>query len=1317
MDKLLTLLLLGLLSLVNAQDQYNVSLYGNYIHIGDIDESTGPGASWNLNLFPTVTSIEIIGNISLPKYFDIVSHTGVTKLDFTCIGESIDVESGMHIDNTASLGPLSVTMVGDSFSTLFNTSVVKATYGTSSTAFYDFKSIGFLDAEFYNIITTFSLRSDITSGTIHAYNSTIYIEGGYTHTGTDAGPSVEDGEIWFDGKLSSSYTERFSIQFKNSNYRQNLIVNNDTAPDQQNSYQVSGFTTEGNNLIAFTSMIKSMEYIPASSGNYPSRYLRIKTANNDFQLFFYSSKALSNSSFVIETIERNKNGTIIPLYAIKFSDVYIQPPVTSYTIESPTSTYCVLFSYFPTILSNGRTGTGYTISTIDPTKFYSQQSPSTILSTNNGKTVTNVVSFFPTLGSNCLAETGSTTYIISNTNTYSQPSESTVYVTKDSTTETNVISYFPTLGSDGKTHTGSTTYTLYDSDAYYQFDPLTVIVRNENSTYETDVISFFPTVGADGKTHTGSTTYTLVDTDTDTESYWQPDPLTVIVRNENSTYETDVISFFPTVGADGKTHTGTTTYISVSNVDVSSQGISSIIAESDGEAATSSMVDTETYSQPSETTSYATKDSTTETAVISFFPTVGADGKTHTGSTTYTLVDTDTDTESYWQPDPLTVIVRNENSTYETDVISFFPTVGADGKTHTGTTTYISVSNVDVSSQGISSIIAESDGEAATSSMVDTETYSQPSETTSYATKDSTTETAVISFFPTVGADGKTHTGSTTYTLVDTDTDTESYWQPDPLTVIVRNENSTYETDVISFFPTVGADGKTHTGTTTYISVSNVDVSSQGISSIIAESDGEAATSSMVDTETYSQPSETTSYATKDSTTETAVISFFPTVGADGKTHTGSTTYTLVDTDTDTESYWQPDPLTVIVRNENSTYETDVISFFPTVGADGKTHTGSTTYTLVDTDTDTESYWQPDPLTVIVRNENSTYETDVISFFPTVGTDGKTHTGSTTYTLSDNTTSMTVSITPLPATTILESDIVSGNHTIHEVVIASGYTDSGGHIATTTWTELTMAMVDSDPLYVSSSMMPFANTSSTTNGESFSQPPESTSTVTVNDTTETIVVTYCPIVGSDGKTHTSSSTYTLCESYSQPPATTATVSQGSVVATVVVSYCPTVGSDGQTHTGSSVYTLGNGVQPTSGMTPGSNSGASGSSTSGSDSSGSSSSGSSGSNTSSGSSGSVSSGSNAGNSGSSSSSSNSGSNAGSNAGNSSSGTSGSKPSPGSGSGTTQGTHLSVQPSASTIQSAPSVNSIQYQAGASTIFNNVWAVALVFILQMI
>ncbi|KAL3235299.1 hypothetical protein RNJ44_00058 [Nakaseomyces bracarensis] len=234
----------------------------------------------------------------------------------------------------------------------------------------------------------------------------------------------------------------------------------------------------------------------------------------------------------METIEGNKNGTTVPLYAITYHDVYIQQAPIYFTYNVLSVQYCIMYSYSPTVLPNGHTGTVDFETTVTQAP-YTQPPESTIYVTKDSTTETEVISFFASIGTDCYVRTESIIYVLSDnepetkssTETYSQPPETTAVVTKDSTTETDVISFFPTVGADGKTHTGSTTYTLVDTDTYSQ-PPETTAVVTKDSTTETDVISFFPTVGADGKTHTGSTTYTLVDTDT----YSQPAESTAVPR-------------------------------------------------------------------------------------------------------------------------------------------------------------------------------------------------------------------------------------------------------------------------------------------------------------------------------------------------------------------------------------------------------------------------------------------------------------------------------------------------------------------------------------------------------------------------------------------------------------------------------------------------------------------------------------------------------------------------------------------------------------------------------------------------------------------
>ncbi|KAL3231305.1 hypothetical protein RNJ44_00340 [Nakaseomyces bracarensis] len=830
------------------------------------------------------------------------------------------------------------------------------------------------------------------------------------------------------------------------------------------------------------------------------------------------------------------------------TETFSEPSPYTTTVGSGSSSETDLVSFFPTVGSDGKTHTGSTTYILSgseavpkpDTETFSEPSPYTTTVGSGSSAETDLVSFFPTVGSDGKTHTGSTTYILSgseavpkpDTETFSEPSPYTTTVGSGSSSETDLVSFFPTVGSDGKTHTGSTTYILSGSEAVPKPDtetfsepsPYTTTVGSGSSA-ETDLVSFFPTVGSDGKTHTGSTTYILSGSEAvpkpDTETFSEPSPYTTTVGSGSSS-ETDLVSFFPTVGSDGKTHTGSTTYIL-----------------SGSEAVP--KPDTETFSEPSPYTTTVGSGSSSETDLVSFFPTVGSDGKTHTGSTTYILSGSEAvpkpDTETFSEPSPYTTTVGSGSSS-ETDLVSFFPTVGSDGKTHTGSTTYIL-----------------SGSEAVP--KPDTETFSEPSPYTTTVGSGSSSETDLVSFFPTVGSDGKTHTGSTTYILSGSEAvakpDTETFSEPSPYTTTVGSGSSA-ETDLVSFFPTVGSDGKTHTGSTTYIL-----------------SGSEAVP--KPDTETFSEPSPYTTTVGSGSSSETDLVSFFPTVGSDGKTHTGSTTYILSGSEAvpkpDTETFSEPSPYTTTVGSGSSA-ETDLVSFFPTVGSDGKTHTGSTTYILSGSEAvpkpDTETFSEPSPYTTTVGSGSSA-ETDLVSFFPTVGSDGKTHTGSTTYILSGSEAvpkpdTETFS-EPSPYTTTVgsgssaETDLVSFFPTVGS--------DGKTHTGSTTY------------ILSGSEAVPKPDT------ETFSEPSPYTTTVGSGSSAETDLVSFFPTVGSDGKTHTGSTTYILSgseavpkpdtETFSEPSPYTTTVGSGSSSETDLVSFFPTVGSDGKTHTGSTTYIL------------------------------------------------------------------------------------------------------------------------------------------------
>ncbi|KAL3238564.1 uncharacterized protein RNJ42_00001 [Nakaseomyces bracarensis] len=140
-------------------------------------------------------------------------------------------------------------------------------------------------------------------------------------------------------------------------------------------------------------------------------------------------------------------------------------------------------------------------------------------------------------------------------------------------------------------------------------------------------------------------------------------------------------------------------------------------------------------------------------------------------------------------------------------------------------------------------------------------------------------------------------------------------------------------------------------------------------------------------------------------------------------------------------AFTEPSAYTTTVTNGSSA-ETEVISFSPTVDSDGKTHTATTTFTITDTDT----YSEPSAYTTTVTNGSSA-ETEVISFSPTVDSDGKTHTATTTYNMVKS--DINPSYSGAHMSTSFSSPIFSQNQ--HQSVGSIVYKASGSTLSTNTF--------------------------------------------------------------------------------------------------------------------------------------------------------------------------------------------------------------------------------------------------------------------------
>ena len=176
-----------------------------------------------------------------------------------------------------------------------------------------------------------------------------------------------------------------------------------------------------------------------------------------------------------------------------------------------------------------------------------------------------------------------------------------------------------------------------------------------------------------------------------------------------------------------------------------------------------------------------------------------------------------------------------------------------------------------------------------------------------------------------------------------------------------------------------------------------------------------------------------------------AVVSHVTTTNDIGQTVT--TTVTVMSYDqvgegvyTSAPAYAQP-PVTTTTVSANTATATVVISYFPSIGDDGVTGTGTTTISTVSVGGETD-------YTTTVDRGNGSTETDVISHITTTDSNG-------------NPTTITTTITNAPAPSNSKANIgsdytstvVSDVHTFTEVVSHSTGTDEHGHTIVSTVTQ------------------------------------------------------------------------------------------------------------------------------------------------------------------------------------------------------------------------------------------------------------------------
>ncbi|KTB27025.1 Flocculation protein FLO1, partial [Nakaseomyces glabratus] len=480
----------------------------------------------------------------------------------------------------------------------------------------------------------------------------------------------------------------------------------------------------------------------------------------------------------------------------------------------------------------------------------------------------------------------------SSSDSFSLPPPYTTTVSKSTTTETDIVSFFPSTDSKGHTRTGTITITLTKPSGEADY---TTTITSDGHTI-TEVVSHITTTDSDGNTVTYTTTMASFDqvgdgVYTSAPPYSQPPVVTTTVTEDDGSSKTVVISYSPSEGEDGVTRTGTTTISTITpsgeadytttidkgNGDFETDLVSHITTkDSNGNPTT---IVTTIPLKPSDAgeadyTTTITSDGHTITEVVSHITTTDSDGNTVTYTTTMASFDqvgdgVYTSAPPYSQPPVVTTTVTEDDGSSKTVVISYSPSEGEDGVTRTGTTT-------------ISTITPS--GEADYTTTIDK--------------GNGDFETDLVSHITTKDSNGNPTTIVTTIPLKPSDAGEADY------TTTITSDGHTI-TEVVSHITTTDSDGNTVTYTTTMASFDQV---------------GDGVYTSAPP---YSQPPVATTTVSADTATATVVISYFPSIGDDGVTRTGTTTLSTVSVGGETG-------YTTSVDRGNGSIETDVISHITT---------------------------------------------------------------------------------------------------------------------------------------------------------------------------------------------------------------------------------------------------------------------------------------------------------------------------------------------------------------------------------------------------
>ncbi|XDT25312.1 Hypothetical protein J6891_01904 [Nakaseomyces glabratus] len=702
----------------------------------------------------------------------------------------------------------------------------------------------------------------------------------------------------------------------------------------------------------------------------------------------------------------------------------------------------------------------------------------------------------------------------SSTRTYNPPPVTVTATTAADYVESDWISFFITTNEKGEIITDST---LFNATRDYNlpeaphtsFGPAppaetkTVDLGNEVTEYL--VISYWTTTNEFGGLITTSSTRT-----------YSPPPVTVTATTAADYVESDWISFFITTNEKGEIITDSTLFnatrdynlpeaphtsfgpappAETKTVDLGNEVTEYLVIsywtttnEFGGLITTSS---TRTYSPPPVTVTATTAADYVESDWISFFITTNEKGEIITDSTLFNATREYIDAEAPHlssskedvipgEADYMTTIDKG-NGDFETDLVSHITTKDSDGKPTTITTTIplkpsdageadytttIDKGNGDFETDLVSHITTkDSDGKPTT---ITTTIPLKPSDAgeadyTTTITSDGHTITELVSHITTTDSDGNTVTYTTTMASFDqvddgVYTSAPPYSQPPVVTTTVTEDDGSSKTVVISYSPSEGEDGVTRTGTTTISTITasgeadytttidkgNGDFETDLVSHITTK-DSDGKPTIIVTTVTLTEEPDYTSVFVSDGHTITAVVSHVTTTNDIGQAVT--TTVTVMSYDqvgdgvyTSAPGYSQLPVTTTTVSAETATV-TVVISYFPSIGNDGVTRTGTTTISTVSVGGEAD-------YTTTVDRGNGSIEPDVVSHITTTDSNGNPTTITTTITNAPTPSNSKANVGSAYTTTV-----VSNGHTFTEVVSHSTGADEHGHTIVSTVTE------------------------------------------------------------------------------------------------------------------------------------------------------------------------------------------------------------------------------------------------------------------------